>query len=430
MPSTSVANRRTHKVMPLNAALIRKDFPIFDRTIRGDNRLVYLDSGATSQKPNAVIDAEANFYRRNNAAAHRGAHQLAEEATEAYEGARMIVAKFLGAQSDEVVFTKSATESLNLLAYAIGSAPEENRFHLTEGDRIVVTEMEHHANLIPWQQLSKRTGAKLSWFNVDANGRLDLSDIESVITHDTKIVALTHQSNVLGTINPLETIVSRAHDVGAIVILDACQSVPHMKIDVESLGVDFLAFSGHKSLGPTGVGVLWGRAGLLDELPPFLFGGSMIASASMTDATWAPVPQKFEAGVPNMAQAVGLGAALEYLEKVGLDEIHAHEISLTKRLIEGLAQIDGVKIFGPTDLRLRGGVVSFTVDGLHPHDVGQFLDSQGIAVRTGHHCAWPLNRKFGVNATVRASIYLYNDDTDIDALIEGVRGAMKYFGDR
>jgi cysteine desulfurase/selenocysteine lyase len=430
MPSTSVANRRIHKVMPLNAALIRKDFPIFDRTIRGDNRLVYLDSGATSQKPNAVIDAEANFYRRNNAAAHRGAHQLAEEATEAYEGARTIVAKFLGAQNDEIVFTKSATESLNLLAYAIGSASEGNSFHLTEADRIVVTEMEHHANLIPWQQLSKRTGAKLSWFNVDASARLDLSDIDSVITHETKIVALTHQSNVLGTINPLEAIVSRAHDVGAIVILDACQSVPHMKINVKSLDVDFLAFSGHKSLGPTGVGVLWGRAGLLDELPPFLFGGSMIASATMTDATWAPVPQKFEAGVPNMAQAVGLGAALEYLEKVGLDEIHAHEMSLTERLIEGLVQIDGIKIFGPTDLEMRGGVVSFTVEGLHPHDIGQFLDSQGIAVRTGHHCAWPLNKKFGVNATVRASIYLYNDDTDIDALIEGVRGALKYFGVR
>lgn len=416
--------------MSLNAALIRKDFPIFERLIRGENRLVYLDSGATSQKPNAVIDAEANFYRRNNAAVHRGAHQLAEEATEAYEGARLIVANFLGAHEDEIIFTKSATESLNLLAYAMGNAAEDNRFHLGEGDRIVVTEMEHHANLLPWQQLSKRNGAKLSWFDVGTDGRLDLSNIDAIIQEDTKVVALTHQSNVLGTINPLDAIVARAHEVGAVVVLDACQSVPHMSIDVVSLGVDFLTFSGHKSLGPTGVGVLWGRAELLNELPPFLFGGSMVSSASMTDATWAPIPRKFEAGVPNMAQAVGLGAALEYLENIGLESIHAHEIALTGRLIEGLLKIEGVKIFGPIDLKMRGGVVAFTVENLHPHDVGQYLDSIGIAVRTGHHCAWPLNKKFGVNATVRASIYLYNTEEDIDALIEGVHEAKKYFGDR
>ena len=416
--------------MSLNAALIRRDFPIFERMIRGENRLVYLDSGATSQKPNAVIDAEANFYRLNNAAVHRGAHQLAEEATQAYEGARLIVANFLGAHVNEIIFTKSATESLNLLAYAVSNAPQGNRFHLQEGDGVVVTEMEHHANLIPWQQLCKRTGAQLSWFNVNGEGRLDLSDINSVIKVGTKIVALTHQSNVLGTINPLEAIIARAHEVGAVVILDASQSVPHMKINVETLGVDFLAFSGHKSLGPTGVGVLWGRERLLEELPPFLFGGSMIASASMTDATWAPVPQKFEAGVPNMAQAVGLGAALEYLEHVGIEKIHAHEVFLTGRLIEGLQQIDGVKIFGPEDLHMRGGVVAFTVEDVHPHDVGQYLDSLGIAVRTGHHCAWPLNKKFGIAATVRASVYLYNDEADIDDLLEGVRGAKKYFGDR
>lgn len=416
--------------MSLNAALIRKDFPIFERLIRGENRLVYLDSGATSQKPNAVIDAEANFYRQSNAAVHRGAHQLAEEATEAYEGARLIVANFLGAHEDEIIFTKSATESLNLLAYAMGNSLKGERFHLGEDDRIVVTEMEHHANLLPWQQLSKRTGAKLSWFNVGTDGRLDLSDVDSIIQEDTKVVALTHQSNVLGTINPLDAIVARAHQVGAVVVLDACQSVPHMSIDVQSLGVDFLAFSGHKSVGPTGVGVLWGRTELLNELPPFLFGGSMVSSASMTEATWAPIPRKFEAGVPNMAQAVGLGAALEYLENIGLENIHAHEIALTGRLVEGLLKIEGVKIFGPTDLKMRGGVVAFTVADLHPHDVGQFLDSIGIAVRTGHHCAWPLNKKFGVSATVRASIYLYNDEEDIDALIEGVRGAKKYFGDR
>ena len=416
--------------MSLNAALIRKDFPIFERLIRGENRLIYLDSGATSQKPNAVIDAEANFYRQNNAAVHRGAHQLAEEATEAYEGARLIVANFLGAHEDEIIFTKSATESLNLLAYAMGNSLKGEPFHLGADDRIVVTEMEHHANLLPWQQLSKRTGAKLSWFNVGPDGRLDLSDIDSIIQEDTKVVALTHQSNVLGTINPLDAIVARAHQVGAVVILDACQSVPHMSIDVESLGVDFLVFSGHKSVGPTGVGVLWGRIELLNDLPPFLFGGSMVSSASMTDATWAPVPRKFEAGVPNMAQAVGLGAALEYLETIGMENIHEHEIALTGRLIEGLLKIEGVKIFGPTDLKMRGGVVAFTVAQLHPHDVGQYLDSIGVAVRTGHHCAWPLNKKFRVSATVRASIYLYNDEEDIDALIEGVRGAKKYFGDR
>lgn len=416
--------------MSLNAALIRKDFPIFERLIRGENRLIYLDSGATSQKPNAVIDAEANFYRQNNAAVHRGAHQLAEEATEAYEGARLIVANFLGAHEDEIIFTKSATESLNLLAYAMGNSLKGEPFHLGADDRIVVTEMEHHANLLPWQQLSKRTGAKLSWFNVGPDGRLDLSDIDSIIQEDTKVVALTHQSNVLGTINPLDAIVARAHQVGAVVILDACQSVPHMSIDVESLDVDFLVFSGHKSVGPTGVGVLWGRIELLNDLPPFLFGGSMVSSASMTDATWAPVPRKFEAGVPNMAQAVGLGAALEYLETIGMENIHEHEIALTGRLIEGLLKIEGVKIFGPTDLKMRGGVVAFTVAQLHPHDVGQYLDSIGVAVRTGHHCAWPLNKKFRVSATVRASIYLYNDEEDIDALIEGVRGAKKYFGDR
>ena len=413
--------------MTFNAAHIRKDFPIFERTIREGKRLVYLDSGATSQKPNVVIEAEANFYRLHNAAVHRGAHQLAEEATDAYEGARQIVAEFLGADSDEIIFTKSATESLNLLAYACGNAPLGNRFHLYPGDRIVVTEMEHHANLIPWQELARRTGAELAWFSLDESGRLDLSDIESVITAKTKIVALTHQSNVLGTINPLDAIVARAHEVGAVVILDACQSAPHMSINVRDLDVDFLAFSGHKSLGPTGVGILWGRSELLNELPPFLYGGSMIETVTMTDATWALAPRKFEAGVPNMAQAVGLGAALQYLQKIGFADIHDHEMALTKELINGLQEMPGVRIVGPTDLIMRGGVVSFTLADIHPHDLGQFLDAQGIAVRTGHHCAWPLNRKLGVVATTRASIYLYNDEADIDALLMSVDAASRYF---
>jgi cysteine desulfurase/selenocysteine lyase len=414
--------------MTFDPLVIRKDFPIFDRTIRDGKRLVYLDSGATSQKPTVVIDAESNFYRNHNAAAHRGAHQLAEEATEAIESAREVVANFLGSAIDEIVFTKHSTEALNLLAYSIGHSPVGNIFHLEAGDEIVVSEMEHHANLIPWQQLAKRTGAVLKWFEVTPDGRLDLSNIDSVITSRTKIVALTHQSNVLGTINPLSDLVKRTHQVGAIFILDACQSVPHMPVNVAVLDIDFLVFSGHKAVGPTGVGVLWGRANLLDELPPFLFGGSMIESVTMTDATWAPAPRKFEPGVPNMAQIVGLGAALKYLTAIGMQQIHNHEIEITRYAISQLQQIHDLKILGPTDMDLRGGAVSFTLGEIHPHDLGQFLDDAGIAVRTGHHCAWPLTRKMGVPATTRASFYLYNTLADIDVLVDGVRDAQKYFG--
>ena len=413
--------------MTFDPLVIRKDFPIFDRTIRDGKRLVYLDSGATSQKPAVVIDAESNFYRNHNAAAHRGAHQLAEEATEAIESAREVVAKFLGGAVDEIVFTKHSTEALNLLAYSIGNSQVGNRFHLTAGDEIVVSEMEHHANLIPWQQLAQRTGAVLKWFEVTPDGRLDLANIDSVITNRTKIVALTHQSNVLGTINPLAELVKRTHEVGAIFILDACQSVPHMPVNVATLDIDFLVFSGHKSVGPTGVGVLWGRANLLVDLPPFLFGGSMIESVTMTDATWAPAPRKFEPGVPNMAQIVGLGAALNYLSVIGMKEIHNHEIAVTEYAIAQLQGIDELKIIGPVDMNLRGGAVSFTLGEIHPHDLGQFLDNSGIAVRTGHHCAWPLTRKMGVPATTRASFYLYNTLADIDALVDGVRDAQKYF---
>jgi cysteine desulfurase/selenocysteine lyase len=414
--------------MSLNPVAIRADFPIFDRKIRDGKRLVYLDSGATSQKPNVVIDAESNFYRLHNAAAHRGAHQLAEEATEGIESARRILADFIGGAEDEIVFTKSSTEGLNLLAYAMGSAPKGNKFHLSPGDEIVVSEMEHHANLIPWQELAARTGAVLKWFEVTPEGRLDLSDIDSVITSKTKIVALTHQSNVLGTINPLEELVKRTHQVGAVFILDACQSVPHMPVNVRDLDIDFLAFSGHKAVGPTGVGVLWGRANLLAELPPFLFGGSMIESVTMTEATWAPAPRKFEPGVPNMAQIVGLGEAVEYLTKIGMSEIHDHEILLTKYAIDKLSSIDSLRIIGPTDTNLRGGAVSFTLGEIHPHDLGQFLDDAGIAVRTGHHCAWPLTRKMGVPATTRASFYLYNTTEDIDLLASSILAAQKYFG--
>jgi len=414
--------------MTLDAHAIAQDFPILSRKIRDGKRLVYLDSGATSQKPNVVIDAESDFYRLHNAAVHRGAHQLAEEATDAYDGAREIVAQFLNASVDEIVFTKNATESLNLISYAMGNAAPGNRFHLKAGDSIVVTEMEHHANLIPWQQLAARTGATLKWFTVTDDGRLDLSQLNSMIDEKTKVVALTHQSNVLGTINPLEEITKRAHEVGAVVVLDACQSVPHMKTDVKALDIDFLAFSGHKAVGPTGIGVFWGRAELLADLPPFLTGGSMIENVTMESATWAPAPKKFEAGVPNMAQAVGLGAALTYLTKIGMDNIHQHEIVLTKYLLEGLSAITDLRIIGPKTTELRGGVVSFTLGDIHPHDLGQYLDSQGIAVRTGHHCAWPLTRKLGVPATTRASVYLYNTTDDLDALITGVQGAQKYFG--
>lgn len=414
--------------MALDVDAIRRDFPIFLRTIRDGKKLVYLDSGATSQKPQSVIDAEVDFYRFHNAAAHRGAHQLAEEATELFEDSRQVVASFLGAAANEIVFTKSATESLNLLAYAFSNAEPGSRFAIGSEHSIVVSEMEHHANLIPWQQLAKRSGAELTWFGVTPDGRLDQSNIDSLITKKTKIVAITQQSNVLGTINDLSSIISKAHAVGAIVIVDACQSIPHLPVDVTELGADFLTFSGHKALGPTGVGVLWGRYDLLNDLPPFLFGGSMIENVTMTDATWAEAPRKFEAGVPNMAQVIGLAAGLKYLQAIGLKAIHDHEKDLTSYLLSELGKIEGLIVVGPKDPDLRGGTVSFTVNGIHPHDLGQYLDSLGIAVRTGHHCAWPLTRALGVPATTRASLYLYNDRTDLDALVNGIKDAKKYFG--
>ena len=414
----------------LNLSAIRADFPILKREIRGNNRLIYLDSGATSQKPNSVMAAERDFYENHNAAVHRGAHQLAEEATELYEGARAKVAAFINADVDEVIFTKSATESINAIAYSLGNARAGSKFHIKPGDRIVVSEMEHHANLIPWQELSARTGAELVWFKVSDNGRLDLSNMDELINERTKIVALTHQSNVLGTIVPLDQVTAKAHSVGALFVLDACQSVPHYKVDVKALDVDFIAFSGHKMLGPTGVGILWGKKSLLDEMPPFLTGGSMIETVTMESATYLGAPKRFEAGVPNMAQAIGLGAAVDYLNAIGLDEIHAHEVELTKRALDGLQSIKGLSVIGPKDLEMRGGVVSFAVEGVHPHDLGQALDQYGIAVRTGHHCAWPLMRRFKTVATTRASFYLYNDFDEIEALVDGVERARKYFESR
>jgi cysteine desulfurase/selenocysteine lyase len=411
--------------MSVDLSNYKKDFPIFARKVRGGNPLIYLDSGATSQKPESVISAEANFYRTINAAVHRGAHLLAEEASEAYESARANVAKFIGANTDEVVFTKSATESLNMVAYSLGNPGSTP--HISAGDEIVVSEMEHHANLIPWQQLAKRTGAKLTWFSITKDGRLDLSDISKLINKKTKIVAITHQSNVFGTIVPLTEITKAAHSVGALVVLDACQSAPHFAIDVKKLDVDFLAFSGHKTLGPTGVGVLWGKAEVLEKLEPALFGGSMVDSVTMEGATWASAPRKFEAGVPNMAQAVGLSAAIDYLNIVGMDKIFEHEQELTQQLLTGLSKISGVNVVGPLDMKDRGGVISFTVDGVHPHDVGQVLDQYGIAVRTGHHCAWPLMKKLNLVGTTRASFHLYNDSDDINALLEAIEKVKSYF---
>jgi cysteine desulfurase/selenocysteine lyase len=415
--------------MSLDVARIKSDFPIFERTVRGGKQLVYLDSGATSQKPRFVLDAERNFYEQNNAAAHRGAHQLAEEATEAYEGARGIVADFIGAAKNEIIFTKSATESINLIAYALSNSnfTAATRFHIGSEHEILVSEMEHHANLIPWQELARRTGATLRWIPITDDGHLDLGEIDSLITSSTKIVALTHQSNVLGTINPIAGIAKIAHDRGALFLVDACQSVPHQSIDVKALDVDFLVFSGHKMLGPTGVGVLYGRTELLNEMPPFLTGGSMIEVVTMESATYAKAPQRFEAGVPNMAQAVGLGAAIEYLEAVGMDAITKHEELLVNYAIEGLANIGKVRLIGPPAGVHRSGAVSFVVDEIHPHDLGQVLDDLGIAVRVGHHCAWPLMRRFGVSGTTRATFYLYNSISDVDALISGVEASMKFF---
>jgi cysteine desulfurase/selenocysteine lyase len=421
----------TEDVRGYDVDTIRKDFPILDRTVRDGRPLIYLDSGATSQKPTVVLDAERDFYERHNAAVHRGAHQLAEEADILYEGARSRIAEFIGAQSNEIIFTKNATEGLNLVAYSMSNAatagPEAERFAVGPGDEVVVTEMEHHANLVPWQQLCQRTGATLKWFGITDEGRLDLSNIDAVITARTKVVAVVHQSNVLGTVNPLDVIVAKAHAVGAFVVVDACQSVPHMPVDVGALGVDFLAFSGHKMCGPTGVGVLWGRADLLAHMPPFLTGGSMIEVVRMEGTTFLPPPQRFEAGVPNTAQAIGLGAAVDYLNALGMDAIAAHEQALTAYALHRIGDIEGVRIVGPDTAEARGGAVSFVVDGLHPHDVGQVLDELGIAVRTGHHCAWPTARRFGIPATTRASFYLYTTLSEIDALADGVEQVKRFF---
>ncbi|MFJ9930634.1 cysteine desulfurase [Streptomyces misionensis] len=408
--------------MAFDVDALRKDFPILGRTLASGAPLVYLDSGATTQKPLAVLDAEREFYLTRNAAVHRGAHQLAGEATEAYEDARHTVARFIGAADDEVVFTKNTTEGINLVAYALGNAGR-----IGPGDRIVVTEMEHHANLVPWQQLAERTGATLDWFGLTDDGRLDLTRIDELLDERTRVLAVTHQSNVLGTLNPVRELADRAHAFGTLVVVDGAQSVPHRPVDVRALGADFLAFSGHKMLGPNGIGVLWGRADLLGELPPFLTGGSMIEVVEMDRTTFLPPPQRFEAGVPMTAQAVGLAAAVDYLERLGMAEVAAYEETLTARALELLAEVPGVRVVGPAGPADRGSAVSFTVDGIHPHDVGQVLDDRGVAVRVGHHCARPIVRRYGIPATTRASFYVYNTPAEVDALVEGVRAAQRFF---
>ena len=421
------------------SAAIRADFPILSRTVRGGKPLVYLDSGATSQKPWQVLDAERTFYEQHNAAVHRGAHQLAEEATDTFEGARDTVARFIGAQSREVVFTKNATEGLNLVAYSFSNAAASGamdgvdpaiaaRFMLGVGDEIVITEMEHHSNLVPWQELARRTGATLRWIGVTNDGRLDLEDLATVITGRTKVVAFTHVSNVLGTVNPVAAIVDRAREVGALTVLDACQSVPHLAVDVAGLGVDFVAFSGHKMFGPLGIGVLWGRYELLAAMPPFLTGGSMIELVRMEATTYADPPQRFEAGVPMAAQAVGLAAACDYLTGLGMDRVSAHEHVLTEALLAGLAQRPWVRVIGPVDGKERSGAVSFVVDGIHPHDVGQILDDAGVAVRVGHHCAWPLHRRMNVTATTRASFAAYNTVAEVETLLTALDRVPVIFG--
>ncbi len=414
--------------MSLDVARLRKDFPILDRTVRGGRPLVYLDSANTSQKPRQVIETITEFYERHNANIHRATHELGEEATAAYEGARIKVARFIGTSDEtEVVFTKNVTEAINLVAYSLGNAAA-GRLRLGEGDEVVITEMEHHSNIVPWQLLCQRTGATLRWFGVTPDGRLDLTSADELINERTKIVSLAHQSNVLGTVNPVAEIAARAHAVGALVLVDAAQSVPHGLMDVGSIGADVVGFTGHKMCGPTGIGVLWARRELLDELPPFLGGGEMIESVWMDRSTYAPPPHKFEAGTMPIAQTVGLGAAVDYLSELDLEAVRAHEQNLVGRALQALGEIAGLRILGPTEPTGRGSAVSFTLEGLHPHDVSQVLDDRGVAVRAGHHCAWPLHRAFGVQASTRASFYLYNTLDEVDALADGIRAALKFFG--
>ena len=410
----------------LDTDRIREDFPILHRTVHGDKKLVYLDNAATSQSPKQVIDAIVEYYSLHNANVHRGIHVLAEEATALYEGGRDKVASFINAPREEVVFTKNSSEALNLVANVLGWAGEP--YGIRAGDEIVISEMEHHSNIVPWQLTAERIGAKLRWFGITDEGRLDLSNLDELINERTKVVSLVHISNILGTVNPIETIVKRAHEVGALVVLDASQSAPHLPLDVSALGADFVAFTGHKMLGPTGVGVLWGRRDLLEELPPFLGGGEMIQTVTMEKSTYAGLPHKYEAGTPPIAEVVGLGAAVDYLTAIGMENVAAHEHAITEYALKRLQEVDGLRIIGPSTGEDRGAAISFTLGDIHPHDVGQVLDEHGIAVRVGHHCARPVCVRFGIPATTRASFYLYSTPAEVDALVEGLDQVKRFFG--
>ncbi|QDC24407.1 cysteine desulfurase [Georgenia yuyongxinii] len=432
LPAPAAGSARSLSAAEL--AAVRGDFPLLARTVRDGRPLVYLDSAATSQKPQCVIDAEQDFYERTNAAVHRGAHALAEEATEVYEAARAAVAAFVGAAEDEIVWTKNATEGLNLVTYAMSNASlgrggdrARELFGLGAGDEIVVTEAEHHANLVPWQELCARTGATLRWITVGDDGRLDPASY-GVITERTKVVSLTHASNVTGAVSPVSDVVALARKVGALVVLDACQSVPHLPVDLHALDVDFAAFSGHKMLGPTGIGVLYGKRELLAAMPPFLTGGSMVQVVTMESTTYAEAPTRFEAGTQMVAQTVGLRAAVDYLAELGMDAVAAHETDLTALLLEGISSVPGVRVLGPTDPADRLAVVSFVVDGVHPHDVGQVLDNDGIAVRVGHHCAQPVHRRLGAHASARASAGVYTTAEEIELFVDKLGGVRRFFG--
>ena len=407
-----------------DVAKIRKDFPILDREVHGVP-LVYLDNAATSQKPRAVIQALSDYYERYNANVHRGAHTLAIEATDAYEEARAKVARFINAPSPEnIVFVRNTTEAINLVAHTWAVA------NVGAGDRIVVTEMEHHSNLVPWQHVARVGGAELKLMAMTSGYELDTSDLDELLTPATKLVALTHMSNVLGTITPVAEVVAAAHRVGALALIDAAQSVPHMPVDVQALDCDFMAFSGHKMLGPTGIGVLYAKADVLEEMDPFLRGGEMVLEVTYEDATWNQVPLKFEAGTPNIGDAIALGAAVDYLSALGMDDVREHEVALTRYAMERFAELEEVQTFGPSDLSVRGGVISFYMSEIHPHDIGQVLDQVGVAIRAGHHCAMPLVRsRLNVPATARASFYLYNTEAEVDALIDGLNQVLRYFGD-
>jgi cysteine desulfurase/selenocysteine lyase len=430
-PATKLAPARS--LTNAEVERIRNDFPILGQLVNG-HPLNYLDSGATSQNPISVLEAEQEFYEQRNAAVHRGAHTLAFGATEAFEAARATVAAFIGAQADEVVWTSNATEGINLVAYSFSNAslglggPAAERFRLGAGDEIVVTEMEHHANLIPWQQLALRTGATLRFIPVQEDGTLDLAAAAQVIGRRTRLLAFTHASNVVGTINPVAELVALARAVGALVLLDACQSVPHLPVDVAALDVDFAVFSGHKMLGPTGIGVLYGKAELLADMPPFLTGGSMITTVDMQGAEFLAPPQRFEAGTQRISQAIALAAAVDYLTETGMARIAAREAELGHRLVAGLTDIPGVRVLGPPIGVDRVGLASFDVAGVHAHDVGQFLDEAGIAVRVGHHCAQPLHRRLGVTASTRASTYLYTTTDEVDRFLAAMREVAPFFG--